>query len=274
MTERRPATDLYLIRHGESHANIDGVISAMATDRGLTERGLAQVRALAARLETGEIPADALYASTLPRARMTAEIVAAALDLPVEWNDDLHELRPGEAEGLHVGEVRERFPQVARFIGEPFTPLAPGGESWAPSRRGSPLRWKRSSGDTRASGSSSWRTGGLSRSPACTFSDWGRTLGRGSAFPRTTPPLPIGGIVSHSPAGVNGSSLRITTTGIWLGWKFDGRLMGAGRAGPRRRSCAHRSWVALRTTRPCYAPPPLLDGEQGCRAWLRASLDP
>ncbi len=130
MTERRPATDLYLIRHGESHANIDGVISAMATDRGLTERGLAQVRALAARLETGEIPADALYASTLPRARMTAEIVAAALDLPVEWNDDLHELRLGEAEGLHVGEVRERFPQVARFIGEPFTPLAPGGESW------------------------------------------------------------------------------------------------------------------------------------------------
>jgi 2,3-bisphosphoglycerate-dependent phosphoglycerate mutase len=123
-------TNLYLIRHGEAYSNIESVIGGMRGDRGLTERGIAQAQALARRLAMGEIAADVLYASTLPRARMTAELVAEALKLPIEWDDELHELRPGESDGMRVEEARAKFEGFSRFLREPFTPIAPGGESW------------------------------------------------------------------------------------------------------------------------------------------------
>jgi probable phosphoglycerate mutase len=123
-------TNLYLIRHGEAYSNVEAVMGGMLGDRGLTERGIAQAEALARRLESGEIAADVLYASTLPRARMTAELVAQALQLPITWDDELHELRPGDADGMTVAEARERFAGLESFLRETFTPIAPGGESW------------------------------------------------------------------------------------------------------------------------------------------------
>lgn len=123
-------TNLFLIRHGEAHSNVEAVIAGERGDRGLTERGVAQARALAQRLAAGEIAADVLYASTLPRARMTAEHVAGALGLPIEWDDDLQELRPGEADGMRIEDARAAYPGFQRFLIEPFTPIAPGGESW------------------------------------------------------------------------------------------------------------------------------------------------
>jgi 2,3-bisphosphoglycerate-dependent phosphoglycerate mutase len=123
-------THLYLIRHGEAFTNIESVIGGMSGDRGLTERGQAQAQALARRLAGGEIAADVLYASTLPRARMTAEHVAEALGLPIQWDEELHELRPGESDGMRVEDARARFAGFNSFLHEPFTPIAPGGESW------------------------------------------------------------------------------------------------------------------------------------------------
>jgi probable phosphoglycerate mutase len=124
------ATNLYLIRHGEAYTNVESVIGGMLGDRGLTERGIAQAEALARRLATGEIAADVLYASTLPRARMTAELVAEVLKLPIRWDDELHELRPGDSDGMSVDEARARFEGFDRFLRETFTPIAPAGESW------------------------------------------------------------------------------------------------------------------------------------------------
>ena len=123
-------TNLYIVRHGEAYTNVEAVIGGMAGDRGLTERGHAQARALARRLESGEIAADALYASTLPRARQTAGYVAEALGMQVSWDDELQELRPGESDGMRVEDARARFEGFNRFLVEPFTPIAPGGESW------------------------------------------------------------------------------------------------------------------------------------------------
>lgn len=123
-------TNLYLIRHGEAHSNVESVIGGMNGDLGLTERGVRQAQALAERLRGGEIKADVLYASTLPRARQTAEYVAEALDMPITWDDELHELRPGQADGLRVDEARERFEGFTRFLHESYTPIAPEGESW------------------------------------------------------------------------------------------------------------------------------------------------
>ncbi|MFO7168592.1 MAG: histidine phosphatase family protein [Chloroflexota bacterium] len=125
------ATNLYLIRHGEAVSNVEPfVMGGMKGCRGLTERGIAQVRLLARRLSSGEIPADVLYASTLPRARQTAEAVAEALGLPIHWDDDLQELRPGDADGMTYTEARQRFESMQLFLKRFFTPIATGGESW------------------------------------------------------------------------------------------------------------------------------------------------
>lgn len=124
-------TDLYIIRHGEAYSNVAPyVIEGPRTCRGLTERGFAQARALGERLATGEIAADVLYASTIKRASQTAEFVSEALRLPISWSDELHELRPGEADGMSLEQARERYTGFHTFFTQLHTPLSPGGESW------------------------------------------------------------------------------------------------------------------------------------------------
>ncbi len=125
-------TDLYLIRHGESVANVEPIIGGMRGDAGLTARGREQASLLEARLRAQGPRADLLYASTLPRARETAEYVARALGLPVEHDNEWQELRPGEADGLAVAEWEERYGGREFATGrDPYRPFAPGGESWA-----------------------------------------------------------------------------------------------------------------------------------------------
>ncbi len=126
------ATDLYLIRHGEAVANVAPIIGGMSGDPGLTERGREQAGRLQERLRRERLRADALYTSTMPRARETAAYVEKALGLPAVGDDEWHELRPGEADGLTVAEWEERF-GGREFLagGDPFRPFSPGGESLA-----------------------------------------------------------------------------------------------------------------------------------------------
>jgi broad specificity phosphatase PhoE len=126
-------TNLYLIRHGEAVANVEPIIGGPKGDRGLTDRGREQARLLEERLRDERLEADRLYASTLPRALETAEYVARALRLPVRPDDDLHELRVGEADGLTVDEWRERYGGFEGRLStiDPFRAFSPGGESWA-----------------------------------------------------------------------------------------------------------------------------------------------
>ena len=125
-------TELYLIRHGESVANVEPIIAGMRGDMGLTDRGREQGRLLEQRLRAEELRADQLYTSTLPRAWQTAEYVARALQLRVQPDDDLHELRPGEADGMTVDEWRTRYLSPGQSaVHDPFQAVSPGGESWA-----------------------------------------------------------------------------------------------------------------------------------------------
>jgi len=123
-------TNLHLIRHGEAEVNVRRIVGGKRGDTGLTPRGVLQAERLRDRLAaTGEISADVLVASTLPRARQTAEILATALDLPVVLDDALQELDPGEADGLPFEEAVQRF-GIKDFEEDPSRPLCPGGESW------------------------------------------------------------------------------------------------------------------------------------------------
>jgi len=99
-------------------------------DEGLTPLGIKQAEHLRDRLAgTREIKADVLIASTLPRARQTAEIIAPAIGLPILLDDEVQELRDGEAEGMHVDEFEEKYGRPD-FRNNPFRPVAPGGEYW------------------------------------------------------------------------------------------------------------------------------------------------
>jgi probable phosphoglycerate mutase len=130
---RTPArTRLVLIRHGESQVTVDRVVGGSKTCSGLSERGRRQSEALRDRLaRTGELPADILLASTMPRAVQTAEILAPALGgLEIEQVEDLEERRPGEADGMTWDAYRDAY-RGAGWTFSIYEPLSPGGESFA-----------------------------------------------------------------------------------------------------------------------------------------------
>lgn len=123
-------THIYLIRHGEAVCNVDPTAPAAGPngDLGLTPKGRTQAERLRDRLAaTGEIAADVLISSTLPRARETAEVLAPVLDLPIIWDDEVQELDIGELDGKPWNEIEALVPDMRE---EPLQPIGPGGENW------------------------------------------------------------------------------------------------------------------------------------------------
>jgi probable phosphoglycerate mutase len=124
-------TRLVLIRHGESQVYVDGLVGGLATCNGLSDLGRRQAAALRDRLAaTEELGAvDALIASTLPRARETAQIISPALgDLPVLEDEGLCELHPGEADGLSYDDFIATY-GFRDMEADPHLEISPGGES-------------------------------------------------------------------------------------------------------------------------------------------------
>lgn len=128
-------TRLSFVRHGQGRSNQDRVIRGEATCTGLSELGREQAGMLADRLRVDAIddPVAAIYSTGLARARETAEIVSAAVGLPVQYLDCLRYPNYGSAEGKGWTEVYAEF---ARTVGEhpalyPYRPLAEGAEPHA-----------------------------------------------------------------------------------------------------------------------------------------------
>ena len=119
-------THLYLIRHGQAI----NVVQKTSGDPGLSPLGVKQAERLRDRLAaSGEIATDVLITSTMLRAKQTAEIIAPALGLPIIFDDEVQEQRPGEALNMSEEEFREKFGPV-EFEQKPYFRLAPGAESW------------------------------------------------------------------------------------------------------------------------------------------------
>lgn len=124
-------TRLVLIRHGEAQSGVDGIVGGDNGCTGLSDLGRRQAAALRDRLaRTGELgEVDALYASTLPRAIETAEIIAPAIgDPPLKIERAVRELDPGDADGLTWEEYERRYPRTAWSA---YRAPSPGAESWA-----------------------------------------------------------------------------------------------------------------------------------------------
>jgi probable phosphoglycerate mutase len=117
---------LILIRHGETDWNSERRIQGHS-DTPLNARGIEQAEQLAARVASEE-KIDALYASPLARARVTAEIVARQAGVVVIPDDRLKEKSFGELEGLSFAEIEQRFPNLFRQWSESATHLPLPGE--------------------------------------------------------------------------------------------------------------------------------------------------
>jgi broad specificity phosphatase PhoE len=86
----------WYLRHGETDWNLQG-LSQGNVDIPLNQTGLAQARTAAELLRNRGI--TSIVASPLSRARVTAEIVGEALDLPVTIEPELREVSWGVREG-------------------------------------------------------------------------------------------------------------------------------------------------------------------------------
>jgi broad specificity phosphatase PhoE len=85
---------VYLVRHGESEANVAGIINDDPGRRvALTVTGRAQAESTAKVLR--DIPFTHAYASEFTRARQTAEIILAGRDLPLAIDARLNERHSG-----------------------------------------------------------------------------------------------------------------------------------------------------------------------------------
>lgn len=80
---------VYLVRHGESVGNVARVFQSHSG--GLSSVGQEQARMLAERFL--DIPVDLILASTMDRARQTAEAINAVIQKPIEFTDLLVEVR-------------------------------------------------------------------------------------------------------------------------------------------------------------------------------------
>ncbi len=114
------------LRHAESVGNAEGRFQGWA-DYPLTERGLAQARALAEKWKKEDRHFDVCISSPLLRAHQTAEVLAEALRLRIELDPDWRELNNGHLAGLSEEEVFARYPLQENFT--PFTHYGEHGES-------------------------------------------------------------------------------------------------------------------------------------------------
>jgi probable phosphoglycerate mutase len=119
-------TVTHLLRHGQTEHTPERRFSGR-NDLPLSRTGRAEAEAAAAR--AAELGIEVIVASPLRRSRETAEIVAAALGLPIEFDDDLVELDFGAIEGMTSEEAAKKHPLAARRFGTDVTTAAPGGES-------------------------------------------------------------------------------------------------------------------------------------------------
>ncbi|WP_460845561.1 bifunctional RNase H/acid phosphatase [Phytohabitans suffuscus] len=124
-------TRLLLVRHGATAFTAQRRYSGRG-DVPLSDTGLAQARATAARVKALAPTVAAIVTSPLVRCMRTAEVIAGTLggEVPVEVEPDLVECDFGEWEGRTFSEVRAQWPdEMDAWLGS-TEEAPPGGESF------------------------------------------------------------------------------------------------------------------------------------------------
>lgn len=121
-------TEIYLIRHAQAEGNRFRIMQGH-WDGGVTEDGRKQIKALEERLR--ELEFDAVYASDLYRAGLTASAVYRPRALPLHTDPRLREINIGPWEQRFFGNLLHDEPDLARrFLEDPESWTLPGAESF------------------------------------------------------------------------------------------------------------------------------------------------
>lgn len=103
-------TTFYIVRHGETEANRDGITQGHI-DMPLTEEGISQACQTAEKL--CHVHFDAVYSSDLLRAQRTAEIIILERQLAIKTTEALRERNWGKYDGkpvdIFLQESKEAF---------------------------------------------------------------------------------------------------------------------------------------------------------------------
>ena len=116
------------VRHGQTEWNVSGRYQGQS-DVALSAAGIEQAEKLAANFPVEHI--DAIYASDLIRARVTAETVAKRFGLGVNLEPAFRELSFGDWEGLTYEQIVASWPDaMENFLAHPDILDIPHGESF------------------------------------------------------------------------------------------------------------------------------------------------
>lgn len=122
-------TKLILVRHGQTTWNKELKYQGHS-DTPLSEEGVRQAELVAERLRHEKV--DAVYASDLNRALVTAEKIARRHNLPVGVAADLREIKFGKWEGMKYKAISEGWPdEMEKLYKNPSTVQIPEGETFA-----------------------------------------------------------------------------------------------------------------------------------------------
>ena len=121
-------TKVIFIRHGQTEWNVTGRYQGQS-DVKLTEEGKKQAEKLADNFPVAKV--DAVYASDLCRAMVTAETIANKFGLKVQAESAFRELSFGDWEGLTYQQIVDKWEDaMANFLQHPDVLEIPGGESF------------------------------------------------------------------------------------------------------------------------------------------------
>jgi probable phosphoglycerate mutase len=120
-------TQIIIVRHGQTQWNTRKIRQGHL-DSELTDKGVAQARALGQRLARESF--TALYSSDLGRALHTARMIAAMTGHEIVTDERLRERHLGVFQGLSGDEIKDKHPEeyrLHRTLGPEY--VIPGGES-------------------------------------------------------------------------------------------------------------------------------------------------
>lgn len=126
--KRGVTTEIVFVRHGQTAANIDGLLVGRK-DVLLTDLGHLQAEHAARRVR--ELHPEALVSSPLQRTRQTAAPISAETKLLPKVEEDIAEFSFGDFEGLSEREALSSHPHLRPLIQGEAHPdeVWPGGES-------------------------------------------------------------------------------------------------------------------------------------------------
>jgi alpha-ribazole phosphatase len=121
-------TKIIFVRHGQTEWNIAGKYQGQS-DVELSSKGIEQAKCLAKAFPVKKL--DAVYASDLKRAMVTAGIAVKKFQLPVQPEQAFREMDFGAWEGLTYAQIAAGWPEaIDNFFKRPDLLTVPDGETF------------------------------------------------------------------------------------------------------------------------------------------------